>query len=47
MEVAGHKIGMRCKDYFQPQKWFEYLLLSSDPEQALDKLRLPLCIITA
>jgi hypothetical protein len=31
---------MRCKDYYQAQQCFEYLLLSSDPEQALDELRL-------
>jgi hypothetical protein len=36
--------GMRCKDYFQVRKFFECPLLSSDPEQRGDELRLPLCI---
>jgi hypothetical protein len=32
--------GMRCKDYYQAQNCFDYLLLSNDPEQTLDELRL-------
>ena len=35
---------MRCKDYFRAQKCVEYLLPGSDPEQALDELRLPSCV---
>jgi hypothetical protein len=31
---------VRCKDYLQAQKCFEFLSLSGDPEQALDELRL-------
>jgi hypothetical protein len=35
---------LRCKDYFQAQKFFECLSLSGDPEQRKYKPRLPLCI---
>jgi transposase-like protein len=35
---------MRCKDYFRARKCVEYLLLSGDPEQALDELRLTSCV---
>jgi hypothetical protein len=36
--------GMRCKDYYEAQKFFEYLLLSGDPEQRSDERRLPSCV---
>jgi hypothetical protein len=35
---------LRCKDYYQAQNCFVYLLLGSDPEQTPNELRLTSCV---
>jgi len=43
--VRLQREGLRCENYFQARNFIEYLLLSGDPEQRGDKLRLSLSII--